>query len=68
VSTFSILHFADAEPVAFSNQPLESSPLEAPGSTQRHIETFNYLRAATESPERSRRIIADAARAVKRGE
>jgi transcriptional regulator with XRE-family HTH domain len=60
-STFSVLHFEQGDPVVFENSVAATREVDDPGHASRCIEAFDYLRAAAESPERSRRIITDAA-------
>lgn len=59
---FSILRFADAEPLVFVNSFGSEPEVDNPTDRQYALAAFDRLRAQAESPERSRRIISEAAR------
>ncbi|WP_037067559.1 helix-turn-helix domain-containing protein [Pseudonocardia acaciae] len=58
---FTILRFDDAEPLVFGNGLTTNPEIEDPVEKQRMLDAFDFLRAAAESPERSLRIIKEAA-------
>jgi transcriptional regulator with XRE-family HTH domain len=59
-TTFTILRFDGADPLVFGNGIHRNPEVEHPTERQRMLDTFDYLRAAAESPERSLRIIKGA--------
>ncbi|HEY1968315.1 MAG TPA: helix-turn-helix transcriptional regulator [Pseudonocardia sp.] len=61
---FSILRFTGTDPLIFGNGIADNTEIENPTERQRALATFDWLRAQAESPERSRRIITEAAMAV----
>jgi transcriptional regulator with XRE-family HTH domain len=63
-AAFSILRFANAEPLVFDNGIDINSEVEAPTERKRALATFDWLRSEAERPDRSRRMIAEAAMAV----
>jgi len=63
-STFTILRFEQADPLVFGNGINDEPEIEDPAELRRTLATFDWLRAAAESPRRSRRIIVEAADAV----
>lgn len=63
-STFTILRFDEAEPLVFGNGINYSPEIEDPAEKQHALDSFDWLRATAESPNRSRRIIQEAADAV----
>lgn len=58
---FTVFRYDDAEPLVFGNGVTMNPEIEDPAEKQHMLETFDYLRAAAESPERSVRIIKEAA-------
>jgi transcriptional regulator with XRE-family HTH domain len=64
VTAFSILRFDNAEPLVFDNGIDLNSEVEAPTERKRALATFDWLRSEAERPERSRRMITEAAMAV----
>jgi transcriptional regulator with XRE-family HTH domain len=58
---FTVLRFEEADPLVFGSGITLSPEVEDPAERQRMLETFDFLRSAAESPERSRRIIKEAA-------
>jgi hypothetical protein len=61
---FTILRFADAGPLVFHNAFRQEPEVDDPAERQYALVTFDRLRAQAESPERSRRIIQEAAYAI----
>jgi hypothetical protein len=61
---FTILRFADADPLVFHNAFRQEPEVDDPAERQYALVTFDRLRAQAESPERSRRIIQEAAYAI----
>jgi transcriptional regulator with XRE-family HTH domain len=60
-SMLSILRFDEAEPLVFSGGITNEHEVEEPDDVRHALNCFDWLRASAESPERSRRIIAEAA-------
>jgi len=61
---FSVLRFESADPLVFGSGIDAGPEIEDVVERQRTLEIFNWLRADAESPERSRRMITEAAMAV----
>jgi transcriptional regulator with XRE-family HTH domain len=63
-TTFTILRFPEAGPLVFGSGINSEPEVEDPAEHGRALAVFDWLRAQAESPERSRRIIAEAAHRV----
>ncbi|WP_037076566.1 helix-turn-helix domain-containing protein [Pseudonocardia spinosispora] len=63
-TTFMILHFEAGDPLVFSGGISSVHEVEEPRDQRRALVAFDRLRAAAASPEDSRRIIMEAAKAV----
>ena len=63
-TAFSILRFDGAEALVFDNGIDLNTEVESPVEHIRALDTFNWLRSEAESPQRSRRIVMEAAAAL----